>query len=87
MADTPYYRTLTLSSIVVPMAGLEPARALLPKGFSYHLQLSLLLSDLWSGLYLHHFTGAPRQVSTRPLSGFARYCHFTGFTEFEELHS
>jgi hypothetical protein len=49
------------------MAGLEPARASLPEGFSYHLQLSLLLSDLWSGLYLHHFTGALRQVSTRSL--------------------
>jgi len=29
--------------------------------------------------------GHPRQVSTRSLSGFARYCHFTGFTEFEDV--
>ena len=41
---------------------------------------------LWSGLYLYHFTGTSRQVSTRSLSGFARYCHFTGFTEFEKFY-
>ena len=30
--------------------------------------------------------GVPRLVSTRSLSGFARYYHFTGFTEFEEFY-
>jgi len=31
--------------------------------------------------------GVPRLVSTRSLSGFARYSHFKGFTEFEEFYS
>ena len=30
--------------------------------------------------------GVPRLVSTRSLSGFARYSHFKGFTEFEEFY-
>jgi len=41
---------------------------------------------LGSGLYLNHFTGSSRQVSTRSLSGFARYWHFTAFTEFERFY-
>ena len=37
----------------VPRAGLEPARTLLPKGFSCHYGFRHHLC-LWSGLFLHH---------------------------------
>ena len=57
-------------------------------GFPYQLQLSLPFSRLWSGLYLDRRPkryGPHRLVSTRSPKGFARYCHFKGFTEFDEF--
>ena len=61
-------------------------------GFSYHYSFHYHHKCLWSGLYLHHVKGAPCLVSTRSLSGFARYSHVKGFTEFtgfyfERFHS
>ena len=57
--------------------------------FSYHYGFHHLHS-LWSGLYLHHifqFRCSPSSLYTFLFKGFARYYHFTGFTEFEEFYS
>lgn len=69
----------------VRRAGLEPAT----KRLTYHLQFSLPVSCLWSGLSLYPqpcCLGSSRQVSTPSLSGLARDCHATGFPEFDCIH-
>lgn len=51
---------MTSGGFLVPGTGLEPARPIKVKGFSYQLRLSSLppftWRDLWSGLSLYHTT-------------------------------
>ncbi len=72
----------------VPQAGIEPARALRPTGFSYyygfHHPTSVCSLDY--AFTLSFDLGAPCLVSTRSLSGFARYSHLKGFAEFTEFY-
>ena len=50
-----------LQSLVVPRAGIEPARPFRAKGFSYHYGFRHHLC-LWSGLFLHRGAGPFRCV-------------------------
>jgi hypothetical protein len=76
---------------MVRAAGLEPAQALRPNGFSYHFDFRRHPSGRsWSGLSLHHGVaalGAARLVSTpsriRAWLGIAS----EGFPEFEQFYS
>ncbi|MEY3120883.1 MAG: hypothetical protein RL548_1240 [Bacteroidota bacterium] len=72
----------------VPQAGIEPARALRPTGFSYYYGFHhpTLVCSLDYAFTISFDLGAPCLVSTRSLSGFARYSHFKGFAEFTEFY-
>ena len=75
---------------MVRAAGLEPAQALLPYGFSYPLRLSPPPFGVWSLDY--PFTvaialGAARLVSTpSPGWGLARDRQLKGFPEFGQFY-
>ena len=72
----------------MPQAGIEPARALRPTGFSYYYGFHhpTLVCSLDYAFTISFDLGAPCLVSTRSLSGFARYSHFKGFAEFTEFY-
>ena len=72
----------------VPQAGIEPARALRPTGFSYYYGFHhpSPVCSLDYAFTVSFDLGAPCLVSTRSLSGFARYSHFKGFAEFTEFY-
>ena len=68
----------------MPKRGFEPL-LLAEADFLTTIVFTTLLLGLWSGLYLHHSISTLDvlcQVSTRSFSGFARYSHLKGFTEF-----
>jgi len=80
----------------VRAAGVEPAQALRPNGFSYQLRLSPLrrrkkllrrICGLDYPFTLASALGAARLVSTpSPRWGLARDCHFRGFPDFEQFY-
>ena len=72
----------------VPQAGIEPARALRPTGFSYYYGFHhpTPVCSLDYAFTISFDLGAPCLVSTRSLSGFARYSHLKGFAEFTEFY-
>jgi hypothetical protein len=86
---------------VVRAAGLEPAQALLPYGFSYQLRLSPPRPRLGRGRVRgldYPFALAPAATGLRlrrrpsslytfPSPGLARDCHLTGFPEFGRFYS
>ena len=60
-----------------------------PNRFSYHYSFHYPFG-LWSGLYLHHtfrFRCSPSSLYTFILRCLARDCHFTGFPEFDRIHT
>ena len=77
---------------LVRLVGVAPT---IPKGvgFSYHYSFHYQIICLWSGLYLHHsfrLRCPPSSLYTFKMklsSSFARYYHFTGFTEFDGFYS
>ncbi len=79
---------------MVRAAGIEPAQALRPNGFSYQLRLSPLHRDhprricgLDYPFTLASALGAARLVSTpSPRWGLARDCHLRGFPDFEQFY-
>ena len=72
----------------VPQAGIEPARALRPTGFSYYYGFHhpTPVCSLDYAFTISFDLGAPCLVSTRSLSGFARHSHLKGFAEFTEFY-
>ena len=79
---------------LVRAAGVEPARASRPYGFSYHFGFRRRPQRRsWSGLSLRpasvRFRRRPSSLYTfpgRPSQGLARDRHFTGFPEFERFY-
>ena len=72
----------------MPQAGIEPALALRRTGFSYYYGFHhpLPVCSLDYAFTISFDLGAPCLVSTRSLSGFARYSHLKGFAEFTEFY-
>ncbi len=72
----------------MPQAGIEPALALRRTGFSYYYGFHhpLPVCSLDYAFTISCDLGAPCLVSTRSLSGFARYSHLKGFAEFTEFY-
>ena len=68
-------------------AGLEPAQPKPQDFLTTIVFTTLTVCGLDYTFTISLDLGVPRLVSTRSLSGFARYYHFTGFTEFEEFYS
>ncbi len=81
-------KPLTFVRGCVPQAGIEPALALRRTGFSYYYGFHhpLLVCSLDYAFTISCDLGAPCLVSTRSLSGFARYSHLKGFAEFTEFY-
>src|ERR1700691_5055370 len=76
---------------MVRAAGLEPAQALRPNGFSYHFGFRRRrYGRSWSGLSLHHGVaalGAARLVSTPSPVGAWLGIASEGFPEFGQFYS
>ena len=71
-------------------AGLEPAQALRPNGFSYHFDFRRRIARSWSGLSLHRSVaalGAPRLVSTPSHRWAWLGITSEGFPEFGRFYS
>jgi len=81
--------------LLVRAAGLEPAQAFLPYGFSYQLRLSpprrgafvvwTIPSPWWAPLGAH-FRRYPSSLYTFPSPGLARDCHLTGSPDFGQFY-
>ena len=80
---------------LVRAAGLEPAQALLPYGFSYQLRLSpprigafvvWTIPSPWLRRFRRSFRRYPSSLYTFPSPGLARDCHLTGSPEFGQFY-
>jgi len=78
-----------LIEVVVRAAGLEPAQAFRPYGFSYQLRLSpppFGVCGLDYTFTMASALGAARLVSTPSPRGLARDCHLKGFPDFGQFY-
>jgi hypothetical protein len=87
---------LRRQELLVRAAGLEPAQAFLPYGFSYHLRLSpprigafvvwTIPSPWRAPVPATHFRRYPSSLYTFPSPGLARDCHLTGSPDFGQFY-